>query len=78
MQQKEPLCFNGIIRSQGREVPCVIRVMKTTMQGAPSAFSEHSIEASDKTDALPDGSYTVHLQSGEEIPVTKRNGFFTF
>ena len=78
MQQKEPLRFNGIIRGEGHEVPCVIRVTKTTMQGAPSAFSEHSIEASDKTDALPDGSYTVHLQSGEEIPVAKRDGVFTF
>ncbi len=76
MRQKEIVFFSAIIRGEGREVACNIRVTKTSMEGAPLAFSDHSVVASDGTDSLPDGRYTVHLQSGEEIPVAKKNGFF--
>jgi hypothetical protein len=76
MRQKEIVFFSAIIRGEGREVPCNIRVTKTSMEGAPIAFSDHAVVSSDETDGLPDGSYVVHLQSGEEIPIAKKNGFF--
>jgi hypothetical protein len=76
MQQKEIVPLSAIIRGEGREVACVTRVTKTSMEDAPPAFSDFSVVGSDETDGLPDGNYVVYLQSGEEIPVRRKNGFF--
>jgi hypothetical protein len=76
MSQKEIAFFSATIRGEGRTVSCNIRVTKTIREGTPPVFSDYSVVSSDMTDGLPDGSYVVHLQSGEEIPVTRKNGSF--
>jgi hypothetical protein len=76
MSQKEIAFLSATIRGEGRTVSCNVRVMKTVMEDAPPVFSDYSLVSSNVTDGLPDGSYIVHLQSGEEIPVTKKNGSF--
>lgn len=76
MQQKDIVFVRAIIRGEGREVACGIRATKTTLPGAPAAFSNYSVISSNETDNLPDGNYVVHLESGEETPIAKKNGYF--